>query len=55
MTIVTEKGSKFLNQYAFIRLDPAKNKIKTQEANEFIDWMISTKGQKLIGEYGKEK
>ncbi|MBZ9686472.1 substrate-binding domain-containing protein [Clostridium estertheticum] len=55
LKIVTEKGSGFLNQYAFIRLDPTKNKIKTQEANEFIDWMISSKGQKLIGEYGKDK
>ena len=55
LKIVTEKGSGFLNQYAFIRLDPTKNKIKTVEANEFIDWMISAKGQKLIGEYGKDK
>jgi len=55
LEIVTEKGSQFLNQYAFIRLDDTKNKIKTKEANEFIDWMISSKGQQLIGEYGKEK
>jgi len=55
LAIVTEKGSQFLNQYALIRLDDSKNKIKTKEANEFIDWMLSTKGQKLIGEYGKEK
>ena len=55
LTIVTEKGSQFLNQYALIRLDQSKNKIKTEEANEFIKWMISSKVQKLIGEYGKEK
>ena len=55
LKIVTEKGSGFLNQYAFIRLNPDKNKIKTQEANELIDWMMSTKGQKLIGEFGKAK
>ncbi|MFT5872712.1 MAG: tungstate transport system substrate-binding protein [Clostridium sp.] len=55
LDIVTEKGSQFLNQYALIRLNDSKNKIKTKEANEFIDWMLSTKGQKLIGEYGKEK
>jgi tungstate transport system substrate-binding protein len=55
LDIVTEKGKDFLNQYALIRLDDSKNKIKTKEANEFIDWMISSEGQKLIGEYGKEK
>jgi tungstate transport system substrate-binding protein len=55
LAIVTEKGSQFLNQYALIRLDPSKNEIKSEEADEFIDWMMSTEGQKLIGEYGKEK
>ena len=55
LDIVTEKGKDFLNQYAFIRLDSSKNKIKEEEANEFIEWMISAKGQELIGEFGKEK
>lgn len=55
LDIVTEKGKDFLNQYAFIRLDSSKNKIKEEEANEFIEWMISDKGQELIGEFGKEK
>ena len=55
LDIVTEKGKDFLNQYAFIRLDSSKNEIKEEEANEFIEWMISEKGQKLIGEFGKEK
>lgn len=55
LTIVTEKGKDFLNQYALIRLNPDKNKIKTEESNEFIEWMLSSKGQKLIGEFGKDK
>jgi tungstate transport system substrate-binding protein len=55
LDIVTEKGSQFLNQYALIRLDPTKNEIKSEEADEFIDWMMSKQGQELIGEYGKEK
>jgi tungstate transport system substrate-binding protein len=55
MTIVTEKGDKLLNQYAVIKLNSSKNKIKTEESDEFIKWMTSSKGQKLIGEYGKEK
>jgi len=55
MTIVTEKGGTLLNQYAVIRLNSAKNKIKSEESDEFTKWMISSKGQKLIGEYGKKK
>ena len=55
MTIVTEKGEKLLNQYAVIKLNSSKIKIKTEESGEFIKWMTSSKGQKLIGEYGKEK
>ncbi|AZV56960.1 substrate-binding domain-containing protein [Clostridium sp. AWRP] len=55
LTIVTEKSSNLLNQYSLIRLNPEKNKIKTDESNEFIKWMLSSKGQKLIGEYGKDK
>ena len=55
LDIVTEKGSGFLNQYAFIRLDSSKNKIKEEEANELIQWMLSIKGQGLIGEFGKDK
>lgn len=55
MTIVTEKGDKLLNQYSVIKLNSSKNKIKTEESDEFIKWMTSSKGQKLIGEYGKEK
>ena len=55
LDIVTEKGKDFLNQYALIRLDSSKNKIKEEEANEFIEWMTSTKGQELIGEFGKDK
>jgi tungstate transport system substrate-binding protein len=55
LDIVTEKGKDFLNQYALIRLDSSKNKIKEEEANKFIEWMLSTKGQELIGEFGKDK
>ncbi|MBU3190808.1 substrate-binding domain-containing protein [Clostridium bowmanii] len=52
LDIVTEKGKDLLNQYALLRMDDSKNKIKVKEENEFIDWMFSDKGQKLIGEYG---
>lgn len=55
LTIVTEKGKDLLNQYALIRLNTEKNQIKSEEANEFIDWMLSSKGQELIAEFGKDK
>lgn len=55
LSIVTEKGEQLLNQYALIRINPNKNKIKSKEADEFIKWMTSTKGQQIIGEYGKDK
>lgn len=55
LDIVTEKSSDLYNQYAVIRINPEKNKIKEKEADEFIKWMLSEKGQKTIGEYGKDK
>jgi len=55
LIIVTEKGDKLYNQYGIIKLNPEKNKVKEKEANEFIKWMLSDKGQKLIGEFGKDK
>lgn len=55
LEIVTEKSKDLYNQYGVIMINPEKNKIKEKEAKEFIDWMVSEKGQKLIGEYGKEK
>lgn len=55
LDIVTEKSKDLYNQYGVIMINPQKNKIKEKEAKEFIDWMVSEKGQKFIGEYGKEK
>lgn len=56
LDIVTEKNSNLFNQYSVIKLNPKNNsKIKEKEADEFIKWMLSDKGQKLIGEFGKDK
>jgi tungstate transport system substrate-binding protein len=55
LNIVTEKSEKLYNQYSLIRLNFEKNKIKTKEADAFINWMLSEKSQKLIAEFGKEK
>lgn len=55
LEIVTEKGKELYNQYGVIRLNPEKNKIKEKEADEFINWILSDKIQKIIGEFGKNK
>ncbi|WP_102401844.1 substrate-binding domain-containing protein [Haloimpatiens massiliensis] len=55
LEIVTEKSENLYNQYGVIMLNIEKHKIKEKEAKEYIDWMLSDKGQKLIGEYGKDK
>jgi tungstate transport system substrate-binding protein len=55
LIIITEKGANLNNQYSVIRLNPKKNKVKEKEAEEFINWMLSEKGQNLINEFGKDK
>lgn len=55
LIIVTEKDERLYNQYGVIMLNTEKHDIKEEESKEFIDWMLSEKGQKLIGEYGKEE
>lgn len=55
LVIVTEKYERLYNQYGVIMLNTEKHDIKEEESKEFIDWMLSEKGQKLIGEYGKEE
>lgn len=56
LDIVTEKNSNLYNQYAIIKLNPKYNtNIKEKEADEFTKWMLSDKGQKIIGEFGKNK
>jgi tungstate transport system substrate-binding protein len=55
LAVLTENGKDLYNQYGVIKLNPQKNKIKEKEADEFIKWILSDKGQKLIGEFGKDK
>lgn len=56
LEIVTEKSKDLLNQYGVIMVNPAKYpSTKVKEATTFINWILSEKGQKLIGEYGKTK
>jgi tungstate transport system substrate-binding protein len=55
LQIVTEKSTNLYNQYGVIKVNPAKHKIKDKEAQKFVDWILSDKTQKFIGEFGKDK
>ncbi|WP_040212366.1 substrate-binding domain-containing protein [Clostridium polynesiense] len=55
LEIVCEKNDKLYNQYGVIKVNPEKHKINDKEAQQFVDWIISDKVQKLIRDFGKEK
>lgn len=56
LEIVVEGDSKMFNQYGVIPVNPDKNdEINSEGAKTFVDWILSEKTQKLIGEFGKEK
>jgi len=56
LQIVTEGAKDLLNQYGVITVNPEKNaQINYEGAKAFYDWMISAKGQELIGKYGIDK
>lgn len=56
LQIVLENASNLKNQYTIIAVNPAKhNNINTAGAQEFIKWMTSSKGLKMISEYGQSK
>ncbi len=55
LEIMTEGDNQLYNQYGVIAVNPNKNdKINNEGAQKFIDWILSDKGQKLIGEFGKD-
>lgn len=55
LVIITEKNDLMYNQYGVIMVNPEKYPIKKAEVQEFIDWILSEKGQNLIAEYGVEE
>lgn len=55
LDIVTEKNESLYNQYSVIALNKDKFDIKSEEAQEFVEWITSDKVQELIGEFGKEE
>lgn len=56
LQIVLENAANLKNQYTIIAVNPANhNAINAVGAQEFIKWMTSSKGLKMISEYGKSK
>lgn len=56
LVIVNEGDTKLLNQYGLITVNPDKNdQINYEAAEIYIQWMLSHRGQQLIGEFGKDK
>ncbi|MDR7855345.1 substrate-binding domain-containing protein [Tissierella sp.] len=56
LDIIVEGDTNLLNQYGVIPVDPSKNdNINDEGALEFMNWMLSDKGQSLIKEFGVEE
>lgn len=56
LEILVEGDPRLFNQYGVIPVNPDKNEnINSEGANAFVEWILSDKTQKLIGEFGKEK
>lgn len=53
LEVVVEGASDLLNQYGVIAVSPTvSDKINTEGAQAFVDWILSPETQGLIGEYG---
>jgi len=56
LDIVIEGDVSLFNQYGVIPVDPDKNDmINSDEANQFIKWLLNEETQKMIGEFGIEE
>ena len=52
MGIVLEGDPILFNQYGVMAVNPEKHKqVKYKEAMQFVDWLISPEGQKVIGDF----
>lgn len=53
LQVVVEKDKDLLNQYGVIAVNPEKNPaVHAEEANMFVDWILSKEIQQMIGEFG---
>jgi len=56
LVILTEKSKDLLNPYGVIAVNPDKfPKVNYEGALSFIEFLTSEEGQKIIGEFGKDK
>ncbi|MDF2891614.1 MAG: extracellular solute-binding protein [Clostridia bacterium] len=56
LDITVEQDPALYNQYGVIAVNPDKNdKINSEGAEAFVDWILSEKVQMLIGEFGVEE
>lgn len=56
LVIVCEKDANMLNPYGVLTVNPEKNdQINAEGATAFAEWLISERGQALIGEFGVEE
>jgi tungstate transport system substrate-binding protein len=52
LAIVVEGDKRLFNQYGVILVNPEKHKhVKKEQAQAFIDWVVSPEGQKNIADY----
>ena len=55
LEVLTEGGADLANPYGIIPVNPAKHPhVQNDLAMQFVDWIISEKGQKMIGDYRLE-
>jgi tungstate transport system substrate-binding protein len=56
LQVLVEKDESMLNYISIIPVNPAKfPTVKNNEAIQFIEWMTSEEGQKIIRDFGKDK
>ena len=52
MVVVLEGDPALFNQYGVMAVNPEKHQqVKYKEAIQFVDWLISPEGQKVIGDF----
>ena len=52
LDIAVEGDKRLFNQYGVMLVNPEKHpSVKAEAGQQFIDWLVSPKGQKAIGEY----
>jgi len=52
LAILVEGDKRLFNQYGVTLVNPAKHpSVKASEGQAFIDWLLSSEGQKAIADY----